>query len=71
MPKDTVKDPLAERIKMLGGRVPAAIHREFQAQIFRAQETHPDLTMQDALPALIRLLRDDGVWQKFLQELEK
>lgn len=58
------------RTKMLGARVPLSIHREFQQHIFRAQEDYPDLTMQEAVPALIRLLRDDKVWNKFLAELE-
>lgn len=57
------------RTKMLGGRVPLAVHREFQQHLFRAQEIYPDLTTQDTLPVLIRLLRDDEVWQKFMAEL--
>lgn len=65
-----VPAPADGRTKMLGARVPLAIHREFQQQLFRAQEDHPDLTMQDAVPALIRLLRDEQVWVKFLAELE-
>lgn len=56
---------------MLGGRVPLEVHREFQQQIFRAQETYPDLTLQGALPVLIRLLRDEAIWEKFMQDLEK
>lgn len=59
------------RTKMLGARVPLAVHREFQGQLFRAQEHHPDLTTQAAMPALIRLLRDETVWQKFMAELER
>lgn len=57
------------RTKMLGARVPLAVHREFQTYLFRAQEQHPDLTTQAAMPALIRLLRDEGIWQKFMAEL--
>lgn len=57
------------RTKMLGGRVPLAVHREFQQHLFRAQEHYPDLTTQDALPIMIRLLRDETVWQKFMAEL--
>lgn len=59
------------RTKMLGARVPLAVHREFQGQLFRAQERYPDLTTQAAMPALIRLLRDETVWQKFMAELER
>lgn len=59
------------RSKMLGARVPLSVHREFQQQIFRAQEDYPDLTMQEAVPALIRLLRDEKIWTKFLAELEE
>lgn len=63
--------PVADgRTKMLGARVPLSVHREFQQQIFRAQEDYPDLTMQEAVPALIRLLRDEKIWTKFLTELE-
>ncbi|MEF2278025.1 hypothetical protein V3W47_06900 [Deinococcus sp. YIM 134068] len=61
----------AKRIRMLGGRVTLEVHREFQQHLFRAQETHPDLTLQDTLPVLVRLLRDKEVWQKFMVELEK
>lgn len=57
------------RTKMLGARVPLAIHREFQQHIFTAQEHYPDLTIQEAVPALIRLLRDEKVWNKFMAEL--
>jgi hypothetical protein len=63
--------PADGRTKMLGARVPLAVHREFQTYLFRAQEQHPDLTTQAAMPALIRLLRDEGVWQKFMSELEQ
>ena len=59
------------RTKMLGARVPLAVHREFQGQLFRAQERHPDLTIQAAMPVLIRLLRDETVWQKFMEALEQ
>ena len=59
------------RTKMLGARVPLAIHREVQQHIVRAQEDYPDLTMQEAVPALIRLLRDEKVWTKFMAELEE
>ena len=59
------------RTKMLGARVPLTIHREFQQHIFRAQEEYPDLTMQEAVPALIRLLRDEQVWTTFMTELEE
>lgn len=72
-PRSTAKaSPVADgRTKMLGARVPLAVHREFQQQIFRAQEDYPDLTMQEAVPALIRLLRDEKIWTKFLAELEE
>lgn len=69
-PSRQAPTPADGRTKMLGARVPLAIHREFQQQLFRAQEDHPDLTMQDAVPALIRLLRDEQVWARFLAELE-
>lgn len=59
------------RTKLLGARVPLAVHREFQGQLFRAQERFPDLTTQAAMPALVRLLRDEAVWQKFMAELER
>ena len=63
--------PAGDRMKMLGARVPVSIHREFQTQLFRAQEDHPSLNMQVAIPALIRLLRDEIVWRKFMAELKK
>jgi len=63
--------PMDGRTKMLGARVPLAVHREFQGQLFRAQERHPDLTIQAAMPVLIRLLRDEMVWRKFMEALEQ
>jgi len=59
------------RTKMLGARVPLLVHREWQGHLFRAQEMQPDLTTQGAMPALIRLLRDETVWQKFIAELDR
>lgn len=72
-PRPTTKAAPATdgRTKMLGARVPLSVHREFQQQIFRAQEDYPDLTMQEAVPALIRLLRDEKIWTRFLAELEE
>ncbi|MFC4456581.1 hypothetical protein [Deinococcus sonorensis] len=63
--------PGNDRMKMLGARVPISIHREFQTQLFRAQEQFPDLTAQQAMPVLVRLLRDESVWRKFMAELKK
>ncbi|TSA79967.1 hypothetical protein FNU79_17155 [Deinococcus detaillensis] len=63
--------PTDGRTKMLGARVPLAVHREFQGQLFRAQERHPDLTTQAAMPVLIGLLRDETVWRKFMEALEQ
>lgn len=59
------------RTKMLGARVPLSIHREWQGHVFRAQDQHPSLTTQDAIPALVRLLRDEEVWAKFMAELDR
>lgn len=59
------------RTKMLGARVPLSIHREWQGHVFRAQDHHPSLTTQDAIPALVRLLRDEDVWAKFMAELDQ
>jgi hypothetical protein len=59
------------RTKMLGARVPLLVHREWQGHLYRAQEMQPDLTTQGAMPALIRLLRDETVWQKFIAELDR
>ena len=59
------------RTKMLGARVPLAIHREWQGHVFRAQDHHPNLTTQDAIPALVRLLRDEDVWARFMAELDR
>lgn len=66
-----VAAPMDGRTKMLGARVPLAVHREFQGQLFRAQERYPDLTTQAAMPVLIRLLRDETVWRKFMEALEQ
>lgn len=60
-----------EAMKMLSFRVPRSVHREFQKQIFEAQEQFPDLTAQEAMPAIIRMLRKPDVWQKFLDEIGK
>ena len=69
-PDDVVVPPGDGRTELLGARVPLAVHREFQSYLFKAQEYHPDLTTQAAMPALIRLLRDEAVWQKFMAELD-
>ena len=58
-------------VKMLGARVPLSVHREFQTQLFKAQERFPDLTTQRAIPALVRALRKPEVWRVFLDELSK
>lgn len=58
-------------VKMLGARVPLTVHREFQTQLFKAQEQFPDLTTQRAIPALVRALRKPEVWRVFLDELSK
>ncbi len=70
-PRSLVQAAPSDRTKMLGARVSIAVHREFQTQLFRAQEEHPDLNMQIAIPAMIRLLRDETVWRKFMAELKK
>ena len=59
------------RTKMLGARVPLSIHREWQGYVFRAQDHHPSLTTQEAIPALVRLLRDEDVWARFMAELDR
>ena len=59
------------RTKMLGARVPLPIHREWQTYVFQAQDQYPNLTTQDAIPALVRLLRDEAVWDKFIAELNR
>jgi hypothetical protein len=58
-------------VKMLGARVPLSVHREFQTQLFKAQERFPDLTTQRAIPALVRALRKPEVWRVFLDDLSK
>ncbi|GGR11194.1 hypothetical protein [Deinococcus ruber] len=58
-------------VKMLGARVPVSVHREFQTQLFKAQEQFPDLTTQRAIPALVRALRKADVWRVFMEELGK
>ncbi|GGR26432.1 hypothetical protein GCM10008957_42480 [Deinococcus ruber] len=58
-------------VKMLGARVPVSVHREFQTQIFKAQEQFHDLTTQRAIPALVRALRKSEVWRVFMAELKK
>ena len=70
-PSTPAQPAATERTKMLGARVSVAIHREFQTQLFRAQEQFPDLNMQVAIPAMIRLLRDETVWRKFMAELKR
>lgn len=65
----TVGSTTDGRTKLLGARVPLSVHREWQAHLFRAQEQQPDLTTQSAIPVLIRLLRDESIWQKFIAEM--
>ena len=62
---------VSEQTKLLGARVPVSIHREFQMQLFQAQERVPNLTQQQALPALVRMLRDPIIFRRFLDELEQ
>jgi len=66
-----VSSPADGRTKLLGARVLLGVHREWQGHLYRAQEQQPNLTTQSALPVLIRLLRDDVVWQKFMAEIGK
>ena len=66
-----VPSPGHTAVKMLGARVPLSVHREFQTQLFKAQERFPDLTTQRAIPALVRALRKPEVWRVFLDELSK
>lgn len=61
----------AEPTKMLGARIPVSVHRQLQQRILDAQEFHPDLTIQKAVPTMIRLLQDEVVWERFLAELGK
>ena len=68
-PGNPVSSVTDGRTKLLGARVPLSVHREWQAHLFRAQEQQPDLTTQSAIPVLIRLLRDESIWQKFIAEL--
>lgn len=71
LPTPAEISPVADgRTKLLGARVALAVHREWQGHLYRAQEQQPNLTTQSAMPALIRLLRDEAVWQKFMAELD-
>lgn len=58
-----------EPTKMLGARIPVSVHRQFQQRLLDAQEHHPDVTIQKAVPVMIRLLQDEEVWQRFLEGL--
>lgn len=50
------------RSKMLGARVPPALHREWQGLVSRPQDQSPSLITLDAVPALVRPPREENVW---------
>ncbi|MBB5363764.1 hypothetical protein [Deinococcus humi] len=50
------------RSKMLGARVPPALHGEWQVQVSRPQDRSPSLITLDAVPALVHPPRDENVW---------
>lgn len=66
-----VQTKTSEATKVLSFRIPWSVHREFQRKLFDAQEFYPNLTSQETMPAIIRLLDDPSVWKKFLKELER
>ncbi|WP_104992696.1 hypothetical protein [Deinococcus sp. NW-56] len=71
-----VDAPVPEEMRMLGGRVPDSIFREFQRQKMDA-ETHlrvRRVTTEDALEALVRMLRDpetQAQWHQMLGEVRR
>lgn len=68
--------PVPEEMRMLGGRVPDSIFREFQRQKTDA-ETHlrvRRVTTEDALEALVRMLREpefQAQWHQVLSEVRQ
>ncbi|GAA4012397.1 hypothetical protein GCM10022631_25230 [Deinococcus rubellus] len=68
--------PLPETVRMLGGRVPDSIFREFNRQKVVAEEelSVRKITTEEGLEALVRLLRNAEFrtqWLQTLQEIRK
>lgn len=64
--------PVQEVVRMLGGRVPDAIFREFtRAKMDAEADLHVwKVTTEEGLEALVRALRDPAVRERWLEELQ-
>ncbi|WP_161884197.1 hypothetical protein [Deinococcus alpinitundrae] len=74
--QERTNHPPAETVRMLGGRVPDSIFREFNRQKVVAEEELGvrKITTEEGLEALVRLLRNAefrGQWLQTLQEIRK
>ncbi|TSA82160.1 hypothetical protein FNU79_14175 [Deinococcus detaillensis] len=74
--EERAERPLSETVRMLGGRVPDSIFREFNRQKVVAEEELGvrKITTEEGLEALVRLLRNaefKSQWLQALQEIRK
>jgi hypothetical protein len=64
---------VVEAVRMLGGRVPDPIFREFTfAKLSAESDLHVrKITTEEGLEAMVRALRDSEVREKWLAELQE
>lgn len=63
-------EPTTLETRMLAARISHAYARELERSLLNATEYIPRVTKEEAIPALIRLLRDPGTFDRWLDEIE-
>jgi len=63
-------EPTTLDTRMLAARISHAYARELERNLLNATEYIPRVTKEQAIPALIRLLRDPETFERWLDEIE-
>lgn len=63
-------EPTTLETRMLAARISHAYARELERSLLNATEYIPRVTKEEAIPALIRLLRDPATFDRWLDEIE-
>ena len=63
-------EPTTLETRMLAARISHAYARELERNLLNATEYIPRVTKEQAIPALIRLLRDPDTFERWLDEIE-
>lgn len=63
-------EPTTLETRMLAARISHAYARELERSLLNATEYIPRVTKEEAVPALIRLLRDPVTFDRWLDEIE-